>query len=306
MTETLPTAVKSSLEVTTKDVVKLLTNSNVSYGTKGSKIEKIKQALAERVQLRASILVNGNGDEDLLAAFDLLFGRLSAPAYFTARDYTAVKASEDFKSLADILARYRKKVRKSRDPAAVQAIIDPFVDLIKEAYDTLASTKSTEFKNMLVRRTPLEMQRGHLGENGSLPTIPEHLVCIFCKHESIDEPATNLHIRRRNNLKRVGYDEQLAAYNLALSNGVPPLTKEGKAMTKSPPTPTYEDEVCHCHCSTTFCVSGTQGNCKLCLNANAQQLDKDGICQCKVCLCPCAKACKVRLMLLLFISIIAN
>jgi hypothetical protein len=154
---------------------------------------------------------------------------------------------------------------------------------------------------MLVRRNPLEIQRGYLGESGSLPTIPEHQVCIFCKHGSIDEPATNLHIRRRNNLKKVAYDEQLASYNQALSRGVPPLTKEGNPLTKAPPTPTYEDEVYHCHCSTMYCVSATQGTCQSCLDATVQQLDKDGICQCEVCLCLCKKAYKVRLMLLFLI-----
>jgi hypothetical protein len=130
MTDTLPAAIKSLLEVTTKDVVKLLTNSHVIYGTKSDKIEKIKQALAGHDQLRSSILIKGR-DDDQVAAFDLLYQRLSAPGYLNQRTYNAVKASQDFKSLADILAEYRKKVRKSRDTPEAQAIIDPIVDTIK-------------------------------------------------------------------------------------------------------------------------------------------------------------------------------
>ena len=223
MTDTLPAHIKSSLEVTTKDVVKLLTNSHVNYGTKSDKINKLKEALAGHEQLRSSILIKGR-DGDLLAAYDALYKRLSTQGYFTQRSYNAVKASQDFKSLADILSKYRKNVRKSRDTPEAQAIIDPFVDSIKEAYDTLANSKSTEFKNMLVKRKPLEIQRGYLGEGGFLPNIPEHRICMFCKHPNIDEPSTNLHVRRRNNLKKIAYDEQIGSYNRSLSLGEPPVT----------------------------------------------------------------------------------
>jgi hypothetical protein len=83
---------------------------------------------------------------------------------------------------------------------------------------------------------------------------------MFCKHDSIDEPAMNTHAHwRRINLKKVACDEQLASCNQALSFGEQPVTKDGKPITKTPPTPTYEDEVWHCHCSTMCCVSATQG-----------------------------------------------
>jgi hypothetical protein len=75
MTDTLPADIKSSLEVTSRDVVKLLTNSHVTYGTKGDKIEKIKQALAGHDQLRSSILIKGK-DANQVAAFDLSLPQL--------------------------------------------------------------------------------------------------------------------------------------------------------------------------------------------------------------------------------------
>jgi hypothetical protein len=85
--------------VTTKDVVKLLTDAHVTYGTKADKIEKIKQALAGHEQLRSPILTKGR-DDDQVTALDLLYQRLSAPWCLTQRNYNAIKASEDFKSLA--------------------------------------------------------------------------------------------------------------------------------------------------------------------------------------------------------------
>jgi hypothetical protein len=141
-----------------------------------------------------------------------------------------------------------------------------------------------------------------------VPNIPEHLICMFCKHDCIDEPATNTRVRRRNNLKKVACDEQLASCNRALSFGEQPMTKDRKPITKTPSTPTHEDEVCHCHCSTMFCVSATQGTCRAGLVATVQQMDKDGICKCDVCLCPRAKACKVRLLSLFtrIMSIVAH
>jgi hypothetical protein len=86
--------------VTSKDVVKLLTNAHVTCGTKGDKIDKIKQALAGQDQLRSSILIKGK-DANQVNAFDLPCQRLSAPGYLTQPTYNgAAKASEDFKSLA--------------------------------------------------------------------------------------------------------------------------------------------------------------------------------------------------------------
>jgi hypothetical protein len=121
----------------------------------------------------------------------------------TQQTHNAIKASRDFKPLADILAEHGKNVWKSRDTREAQAAIDPIADTINEACETLAASKSTEFKNMLVRCNPTDIQRGCLGESGSLQTLQEHQFCIFCKHDSIDEPATNLHVRRQNNLKKL-------------------------------------------------------------------------------------------------------
>ena len=84
MTATLPAHIKSSLDVTAKDVGKLLTNSHVNYGTKFDKINKLKEALAGHKQLRSSILIKGR-DCDLVAAYDALYKRLSTQGYFTQR-----------------------------------------------------------------------------------------------------------------------------------------------------------------------------------------------------------------------------
>jgi hypothetical protein len=74
------------------------------------------------------------------------------------------KTSSRLHRRASCLAKHRKNVRKSRDTPEAQAIIDPFADAIKEACETLANSKNAEFKNMLIKRRPTEIQRGNLGE----------------------------------------------------------------------------------------------------------------------------------------------
>ena len=102
----------------------------------------------------------------LVAEFDSLRQCLSPPGHLTQRSCNAVKASKDFKSLADILSKHLKNVRKSRNAPEARAIVDPFVDTIKDACDAPANLKSAEFKNTLVKRKTAEIQQGHLGESG--------------------------------------------------------------------------------------------------------------------------------------------
>jgi hypothetical protein len=150
-----------------------------------------------------------------------------------------------------------------------------------------------------LKLTKEQESRKYLQGGAFLPSDDAHRCCVFCKHNSVDEPPSNLTVVSRNEQKAIEDNEKMEAFK-KFKNGTGPEVrnpKTGKVYKTKPQGSKMEALVLQCHCHEFHCAregSDVGSTCPFrCIDLNGSRypwiVDKGG-CQCPACLCRCKKA----------------
>ena len=182
-------------------------------------------------------------------------------------------------------------------------------DLINETIDHITEQKLEDSETDILRgekRSQNQLGRKFLQGDGFLPADECYRICVFCKHQFVDEPIENKKVFE-NNRKKEEVIENLKRQLEEFKDGkrqTPPTGPNGRTITNTSQLPRIkrEDLIFHCHCFQMRCATegtdiGSLCELKCCDSTTGERFPwkmENGLkkCSCPVCLCTCRKAYK--------------
>ena len=130
---------------------------------------------------------------------------------------------------------------------------------MKKSIDHVREQKEEESEPKLLRGGKLsgiQLSRKYCQGGGFKPADLCYQICIFCKHQFIDEAPENKNVDDNNRKKEEKYEELRKEFE-AFKNGTratPPIGPNGKAIWKQLPPIKKDSLILQCHCFQMRCV----------------------------------------------------
>ena len=220
-------------------------------------------------------------------------------------------ANSNKEELATLMVNFYKLVelaKKSKHFRQLVKHVEPINALVKKSIEHVREQKEEESEPRLLRgekRTGSQLSRKYCQGGGFKPADLCYQICIFCKHQFIDEAPENKNVFDNNRKKEEKYEELRKEFE-AFKNGTratPPIGPNGKAIRKRLPPIKKDSLILQCHCFQMQCAQensdvGSSCELKCCdpTTGNKYKWEKVGIlkkCTCPICTCSCRKAYKL-------------
>ena len=227
-------------------------------------------SVAEKRELLIGLMKNRSGVAEVLSRIDSQNSLNNTGSTFTTRFQSCfdfhrtdnkIKVASN-SSLTDLMLKIYSILREVVDHRFLRLQlknISPFISKMEEAeiYTASRIEDSAESCKLLkgLPRSKDQLERKILRDGGTIPRDSSLRFCAFCKHPTVDEPPENANVNRNNEIKLANHTVAVEQWHKYKDGKGPcPKNRNGKDMTRIPPTPKLDSLILQCHCHQMSCA----------------------------------------------------